>query len=199
MSGSCQQDYRFSELDPEMLLTPFQVETKWHVITGAPSCGKTTLIDMLAEKGFQILPEIAHQYIEDALASGQTYQDIFRDRFSLQKVLIELQIKAEKGLIPQKVTFLDRALPDNLSFNRFTGMDPNQLLRDCFCRRYASVFILDPLPYQTDGIRDIDAPHAAFLDEWLNRDYRSLGYDMIRVPVLSPQERMGYVLERAPD
>ncbi len=196
MSGSYQQDYRFAELDPDILLTPFQVQTKWHVITGAPSCGKTTLIDLLAEKGFKTVPEIAHEYIERALVSGHTYEEIFEDRFSLQKVLIDLQIKAESGLKPGEVVFLDRALPDSLSFNRFVGKDPNQLLKACFHHCYASVFILDPLPYHTDGIRDIDAPYVDFLDDWINRDYCALGYDVIRVPVLTPLERLDYILKR---
>ena len=187
MSSSYQQDYRFSELDPKMLLTAFQVETKWHVITGAPSCGKTTLIDLIAAQGHQILPEIAHDYIESALACGQTLEEIFADCSSLQKVLIATQIEAEQGLNPNERIFLDRALPDSLSFKPFMGKDPNQLLQACFCYRYASVFLLDPLPYHADGIRDIDAPQVAFLDDWLNRDYCALGYDVIRVPVLTPQ------------
>ncbi|MFC1879334.1 AAA family ATPase [Chloroflexota bacterium] len=40
-----------SELAPDLLITQFGVQTNWHVITGAPCCGKTTLIDLLAEKG----------------------------------------------------------------------------------------------------------------------------------------------------
>jgi predicted ATPase len=199
MTGRSQQDFRYQELDPTTLNQPFKVETNWHVITGAPSCGKTTLIDLLAERGFQTVPEIAHEYIEGALASGQTLEEIFRDRASLQRKIIALQIDAENKLAAGEVVFLDRGLPDCISFNRFVGTDPNQLLEDCFCHRYASVFILDTLPYESDGIRDIDAPQVAFLDEWLNRDYRALGYEVIRVPVLSPQERLDFILDRAVD
>ena len=38
---------------------PFKVQTNWHVITGAPCSGKTTLIEQLADKGFKIFPEVA--------------------------------------------------------------------------------------------------------------------------------------------
>lgn len=199
MPGKSQQDYKFVELDLKIQSMPFQVDTNWHVITGAPSCGKTTMIDLLTAAGFQSLTETAHDYIESELASGRTLDEIFGNRFTLQSVLIGMQIEAEKGLQVDQMIFLDRALPDSLTFNRFVGMDPNALLRDCFWHRYASVFMLDPLPYHADGVRDIDEPHVVFLDEWLERDYRALGYDVVRVPVLPPRERLEFILERIPD
>jgi predicted AAA+ superfamily ATPase len=59
MPDSSQHDFRTTELDPDLLSTPFGVQTNWHVITGAPSCGKTTLINLLADKGLQTVPESA--------------------------------------------------------------------------------------------------------------------------------------------
>jgi hypothetical protein len=52
MVKSSQRNFRTTELEPALLSTPFGVQTNWHVITGAPSCGKTTLIDLLANEGF---------------------------------------------------------------------------------------------------------------------------------------------------
>jgi len=45
--------------DPHLLSTPFGVQTNWHVITGAACSGKTTMIDLLTDKGFQTVPETA--------------------------------------------------------------------------------------------------------------------------------------------
>jgi predicted ATPase len=36
---------------------------------------------------------------------------------------------------------------------------------------------------------------AGFVDEWLARDYSALGYSVVRVPVLSSQGRLAFVLE----
>ena len=41
-----------------------------------------------------------------------------------------------------------------------------------------------------------DDAAAGFLDEWLARDYSALGYRVVRVPGLSPKERLTFVLER---
>jgi len=66
----------------------------------------------------------------------------------------------------------------------------------CFHHRYASVFILDRLPLQLDGARIEDDAYTVLLDEWLVRDYSALGYRVVRVPVLPPQERLAFVLEK---
>ena len=58
MVNDSQRDPGAIELDPDLLSTPFGIQTNWHVITGAVCSGKTTLIDLLADKGFQTVPEI---------------------------------------------------------------------------------------------------------------------------------------------
>jgi predicted ATPase len=190
------QDFRSTELDLDLLSTPFRVQTNWHVITGAPSCGKTTLIDQLADKGFQTVPETAHLYIEREMELGRKIDEIFKNRVDLQRILIKMQVGIERELEANEMTFLDRALPDSLAFNRYVGLNPNELLSECFYHRYASVFILDPLPFQENGVRDVDSAVVSYLDEWIARDYSTLGYVVVRVPVLAPQERLAFVLER---
>jgi predicted ATPase len=75
-------------------------------------------------------------------------------------------------------------------------LNPNEILAECFHHRYASVFILDRLRFQQNGIRLEDDAIAGLLDEWLARDYSALGYSVVRVPALSPEERLAFVLER---
>jgi predicted ATPase len=105
-------------------------------------------------------------------------------------------IKREMGLRVDEITFLDRGLPDVPAFYRIAGMDPDQVVPDCFMHRYASVFMLNWLPYQVDGVRIADNPTAENYDTWIDRDYRKIGYNIVRVPVLPPEERLAYVLER---
>ena len=197
MLDSPQHDSRATQLDPDLLSTPFGVQTNWHVITGAPCSGKTTLIDQLADKGFKTVAETARQYFEREMASGRTLDEIREDRAALQRGIDDLQRRMEHGLRALDVAFLDRGFPDSLAFYRVSGMNPNEILLECFHHRYASVFILDRLPFlrkKTLGPED-DAT-AGFLDECLARDYSALGYSVVRVPALSPQERLAFVLER---
>lgn len=196
MADDSQHDPESPALDPNLLSTPYKVQTSWHVITGAPSCGKTTLIGQLADEGFRTIPEAAHRYIEGEKASGRNIKEILGNRVHLQTVLKELQLGTERELPADEVIFLDRALPDCLTFDRYVGLDPNKLLSKCFHHRYASVFVLDPLPFREDGIRDDDLTGVGYLDEWIARDYSALGYGVVRVPVLAPKDRLAFVLER---
>jgi predicted ATPase len=197
MPDSSQHDFRATELDPALLSTPFRVQTNWHVIAGAPSCGKTTLIDQLANQGFQTVPETARLYIKREMAEGQTIHPIHTDPAALQRSIKDMQLSIEGGLRANDVLFLDAAVPSSLAYYRVFGLNPNEILLECFHHRYASVFILDPLPFQPDDERVEEiAAVAGYLDEWHTRDYIALGYDVVRVPVLPPQERLAFVLER---
>ena len=196
MLDSPQHDFRTTELDPDLLSTPFGVQTNWHVITGAPSCGKTTLINLLADKGFQTVPESARQYMEREIARGRTIDEIRENGAALQRGIEDMQLSIEGGLRAIDVAFLDGAVPGSLAWYRVFGLNPNEILLECFHHRYASVFILDRLSLQLNGLRIEDYAYTRFLDEWIARDYSALGYSGVRVPVLAPEERLAFVLER---
>lgn len=182
-------------LDPNLLKTPFKVQTNWHVITGAPSCGKTTLVDGLADQGYQTVPESARLYMEAEMAKGRTPQEIFENDDD-ERAMTDWQQRVERDLPPTDFLILDRAMPDYLAWWRVHGMDPNEHLPDCFHHRYASVFILDPLPFQSDEQRvSAVAEIMEFVGEWISRDYAALGYPIVRVPVLPIAERIAFVRE----
>ena len=196
MNDRTQRSFGAIELDPELLATPFRVQTNWHVITGGACCGKTTLIDLPANKGFQTVPETARERMEKEMTRGRTIEEIFENGAAFERVLMDVQQGIEHGLRATDAVFLDRALPDCLTFFRIFGLDPNEILAECLHHRYASVFVPDLLPLQLDGARIEDDTFTVVLDELLVRDYDALGYHVVRVPVLSLQERLEFVLER---
>jgi predicted ATPase len=133
--------------------------------------------------------------MEREKAKGRTIEEIFENGAAFERVLMDVQQEVEHGLCATDVVFLDRALPDCLTFYKIFGLDPNEILADCLHHRYASVFVLDLLPLQLDGARIEDDTFTVALDEWLFRDYSALGYRVVRVPVLPPEERLEFVLE----
>ena len=107
MLASSQHDFRATELNPDLLSTPFGVQTNWHVITGTVCSGKTTLIDQLSDKGFQTVPEIGRQYLEREMARGRTIDEIRENEATFARDLIDMQLRIEGGLRAIDVTFLD--------------------------------------------------------------------------------------------
>ena len=194
MDDRAQHRFKATELDPHLLAMPFRVETNWHVITGGACCGKTTLIDLLAEQGHQTLAEIPRQYIEQEMAKGRTLEEIFAC-VDDERAMKGWQRRAEDALRAGDVVFLDRAMPDYLWFWRVHGLDPNEIVEECLHYRYASVFILDLLPLELDGARIEDKTFTVHFDECLVRDYSALGYRVVRVPVLPPAERVQFLLD----
>ena len=65
----------------------------------------------------------------------------------LQIAVKEMQMEIEHGLRETDVVFLDGAVPGCLAWYRAYGLNPNGILPECFHHRYASVFILDALPF----------------------------------------------------
>jgi predicted ATPase len=164
------------------------------VVTGAPSCGKTTLINLLADKGFQTSPEGARLYLEREISKGRTIEEMRSNQVTLQCGIKDIHLEIERGLQANDFIFLDRAVPDCLAWDRVFGLNPNEFLRECFHYQYASIFILDRLPLQLDGLRYKDKTLQGFTEEWHVRDYNALGYSIVKVPVLPPEERLAFVL-----
>ena len=185
-----------TDLNPDLLATPYSRQTNWHVITGAPCSGKSTLVDQLAARGFQTAPEAARQYFErEMAATGKTIDQIRNEMEPCVQGITDLMLKIEQELDPNQIVFLDRGFPDCLAFIRQAGMDLNRYLPDCFHYRYAAVFMLDRFPVRQDDVRIEDESAAKYLDQWHECDYAALGYRVVRVPVLPPKERLAFVLE----
>jgi predicted ATPase len=191
-----QFDPKTLELDPILLQTSFKIQTNWVVITGSACTGKTTMTNMLADRGFSIIPETAREYIDQEITNGRGIEEIIINP-QTQLEIIKMQRRAESGDTVEinELAFLDRGLPDSLTFYRYNGLDPNSILLECFHKRYALVFILDRLPLQLDGARIPDESFLNYLDTWLEKDYVALGYQVIRVPVINPEARLEFILD----
>ena len=172
------------------------VETRWCVFTGAPCSGKTTILGRFAARGYTCHREAARLYIEQEQAGGRRLQDIRKDEGQFQRSLTQTKLALEASCPPSDVVFWDRALPDSISYFRLAGLDPAELVPLCQLRHYARVFIFDRLPFVSDNSRVEDETSIKCLDQWLEQDYRDLGYDVIRVPVLDVNVREEFVASR---
>jgi predicted ATPase len=189
-------DNRAKELAADLLKSQHHSETNWVVITGAPCAGKTTVLNELKKLGYPCCQEVARAFIERSISQGMTLEQIRADESKFQNALIQEKLQIEKESNPAAVIFFDRAMPDTVTYYRISGLDPDSALKYCFYRRYRRVFILDPLEFENDNARTEDPETVQFLDEWLEKDYRALGYDVIRVPVMTVAERINFILHR---
>ena len=169
----------------------------WHVLTGGPSSGKTTTVNLLHARGYATTMEYARHYIDLQRISGRSIRQIRDRQAQFQRAVVAMQIQQERDLDPAQTVFLDRALPDSLAYYRFLGIDPDPALRDAVTQaRYATVFLLDLLPLAPDYARTEDAAAQQRLHELIGQVYRELPFPVVTVPALPPDERVQFILDR---
>jgi len=184
------------QLDKDKLGQDYKQKTSWCVISGAPCSGKTSVIQKLKEHGFRTVPEAARQHIEVEMSKGRSLAEIRANEKELQREVMSTKLETESELSAEKTVFLDRGIPDSLTYYRLAGLNPDPLLNNCFHNKYRHVFVLDPVPLTEDLARIEDEEIIKFLDIWIEKDYRSLGYETLRVPLMPVHDRVDFILQR---
>lgn len=167
------------------------------VVTGAPGTGKTTVIDLLAQR-FDTVAEPARLLIaEHASATGEASLDarpvVFVDRLVARS--IENFHAAQEG----RVVFYDRGLPDCLAYAAVLGVDPEPVLRPAARLRYDNpVFIAPPweVIYTTDAQRRATFDQVRAFHHELESAYSLLGYELVTLAQTPPDERVGVIIDR---
>ena len=55
-------------------------QTNWYVITGGPSSGKTTTVNLLKERGYITTIEHARHYLDTQRLKGKTIEEVRKNR-----------------------------------------------------------------------------------------------------------------------
>jgi predicted ATPase len=173
-----------------------KINNNWYVITGGPSTGKTTVINLLSERGYQTAIEHARHYIDTMKGEGNTVEEIRSNKRKFQIGVLDMQIEQEAVLSPGDIVFLDRAIPDAKAYYQFLGLEFDEILLNAMATvSYKKVFILDRLPLVKDYARIEDEAAQIKIHELIIGVYMSLGIPVVFVPVISPEERVDFILK----
>jgi predicted ATPase len=171
-------------------------QTNWYVITGGPGSGKTTTVNLLKERGYITTFEHARHYLDTQRLKGKTIEDVRKQQKEFQLGVLDMQIEQENQILPDVLIFLDRAIPDALAYYRFLNLPEDEKLTEALRTvSYKKVFILDCLPLVKDYARTEDEAAQKNIHAFLVEVYESLGFPIIQVPVLPPEERVDFILK----
>ena len=182
-------------LEESRPLFSFQIETQWIVFSGAPSSGKSTTLKTLGNLGFRYETEIARSYFEE-LSMNSTKPRNNENEAKCQREITAQKLALEESLNPSKQIFLDRGMPDSITYYRVCGLDPYEALSHSIKYKYSKVFIFESLPLKNDGVRMEDEQTSILIREWLEKDYVFLGYNVMKVPVDTLDNRVDFILSQ---
>ena len=169
--------------------------TNWHVITGAPCSGKTAVIKRLEQKGYTVVHEVARAHIDAQLARGRTLAEIKADEWAFERSILMAKVKIEAGLPRSEAIFFDRGVPDSIAYYMLCGLDPAEPRKMSRTIRYRKIFLFERLSFLADAVRSEDEKTASRINHLINESYQSLGYNPIRVPLSSIEDRTDFVLK----
>jgi predicted ATPase len=168
--------------------------SKWYVITGAPSSGKTTIINSLAKMGYHTIPEVARTVIDEEMKKGKKIEEIRKNEIEFQRKVLEIKIKIEKELSRDKIVFFDRGIPDSIAYLQICGLNPEEVLKFCIEKNYRKIFILEKLQFEKDYARVEDDETVDKLQVLLRKAYLDLEYEIIDVPIMPIGKRLKIIL-----
>lgn len=170
-------------------------KNNWYVITGGPCSGKTTILDLLKEKKYKVVYEAARWYIDEEMKKGRTLREIRKDEYKFQKEVLKLKIKIEKSLPLNKLTFIERGIPDTSAYySELCNITDDKFLKKSLKKcNYKKVFLFEMLNYKKDYARVENSKEAIKLEKALEKSYSDLGFEVIKVPRMSIEKRISFI------
>jgi predicted ATPase len=171
-------------------------QTNWYVITGGPSSGKTTTVNILRERGYITTMEHARHFIDTQRLKGKTIEEVRKNQLEFQLGVLDMQIEQENEIALHVQVFLDRAIPDALAYYRFLKLTEDKKLTEALKTvSYKKIFIMDYLPLKNDYARTENVEAQKKIHSLITDVYESLPFPVVHVPVLPAEDRVDFILK----
>ena len=166
---------------------------RFHVLTGGPGGGKTTLLAALAERGHAVTAEAGRALVRAGADRG--------DAVAFADAILAWERRSYAWALEQPGTvFFDRGMPDVAGSWLAMGREvpPHVEAAIAACRYAPVVFVAPPWReiYVTDAERDQSWETAVATYEVMVEAYGRYGYDLVELPRANVEERVSFVLDR---
>mgnify|MGYP005845987633 CR=1 FL=1 len=168
------------------------------LLIGAPSTGKTSVLNHLQKKGFICFEEISRQVTQEARDEGIAH--LFKEEPLLfSEKLLEGRVRQflTAQSYDDQIIFIDRGLPDITAYLDMVNTSYPKKFSDANHQyRYDIVFWFPIWKsiYTADVERYEDFELAQNIEKHLLKSYQSLGYNLIEVPKSSIEKRVEFIL-----
>jgi len=172
----------------------------FHIITGGPGSGKTSVIHELRERGYPSVDEVGRKIIQEQLLIGGDAL-----HWGDKAKFLELMLSRSMGDYDRVggidgPVFFDRGVPELAGYPRLVNMpELPHVTRAAKLFRYAPVvFVMPPWQeiYRNDLERKQDFAEAIASYDAAVATYREFGYEPVDVPKLPVPDRADFILKR---
>jgi predicted ATPase len=172
------------------------VPTAIQVVAGGPCSGKTTLLRALADAGHDVRYETSERLLREGIEGGASAAELRGDPTRWQQEILGQDFALFDGLQTDQTVFTDTSFIEDRVFAARAGVEfgptTTAWLRR---RRYGNVYFLEPLEsYEQTEVRMESQAAAAAIGAQVLAAYEEFGYEPIRVPMGSVEQRIGFIL-----
>jgi predicted ATPase len=171
-------------------------ETRRVIITGGPGTGKSTLINILEQRGFNCKKEVARAVIQEQLKL-ETNLVPWQDLSGFSRIVFDKQIQQYKSAEKNTLNFYDRGMVDVTAYLKYQDIDVSSYLKEAEnYPYYPTVFITPPWKeiYAVDNERVEPFEMMVSIHTNLTELYKGLGYNVLEVPKTESHKRIDFIL-----
>ncbi len=169
------------------------------IISGGPGFGKTSIIDELEKRNYNVMHEVSRSIIKEQLESGGDILP-WKNLTTFSRLLFERRVKQFQEAAENKWVFFDRAIPDIVAYMGKDELEipSSYMLKLEECNYYPLVFIVPPWQeiFKNDAERMENYKTACEINEIIIQTYSNLGYEIEILPKVSIQERTEFILSK---
>ena len=168
------------------------------VITGGPGFGKTTVLNLLTEKGFPVGSETARELLDKNFTKVPTTE---RRKFpsDFERSVANERINFLQSIVQNTIAFADRGLPDQIAYSWYKRKEPSAFIEQAASTHKYAPFVFVTPPWQEifvrDEIRKETFVEATEIHGLILKSYLKFGYKIIDLPLVSPELRVKFILE----
>lgn len=171
----------------------------YHIITGGPGAGKTTLIEALRARGFPCAGESARTILQNQQRIDGPAQH-GRDAALYAEIILARDMENHAAMAPEAgPVFFDRGVPELVGYFEMMGLAvPAHVARAAEIYRYNGTVFLAPFwpeIYARDAERKHSLGEAARSSAAAAAIYPRLGYLTVELPRAPVEERVAFVLK----
>ena len=168
-----------------------------YVITGGPGFGKTTVVNLLAEKGFAVGAEKARELL--ILNKDQEGEnDIKKLPIDFERRVAMERVNFLQSVAQNAIAFSDRGLPDQIAYSWFKKKMPSAFIEEVVSNYMYAHYVFVTPPWRDifiqEDIRKESFEEASKIHQQILTAYLKYNYQIIDLPLVNPELRVKFIL-----